>query len=116
MSNDHISIEIDESTARWLLELLPDGVAACEHAEPEAAAAMQNTLAQATRAVAAFDLMQRGSLIHDDLAILIYEHPEHGDEAPLMVFCKETKRFFEETPFRDCDDLIEIREWVHAEP
>lgn len=46
----------------------------------------------------------------DDLAV--YEHPEKGDEAPLMIFSKLMGELLVETPFYDCDDMDEVDEWL----
>lgn len=57
-------------------------------------------------------LMTNGDAIHDGPGMKLMEHPKHGDEAPLMAFCKVSQRFWEETPFWDADDIEEIREWM----
>lgn len=46
---------------------------------------------------------------------IAYEHPEKGDEAPLIIYDTERKLVCIESPFWDADDPEEITEWINAE-
>ena len=59
-------------------------------------------------------IKKAGDPIFEDDEMRVWEHPDLGDEAPLMGYCKLSKRFWDITYFWDADNPQEIREWMDA--
>lgn len=64
--------------------------------------------------VEAFGLMNKATVLYDDERVTLFEHPDHGDEAPLMAYHKEDEEFEEDTEMWEVSDVEEIVESYHA--
>ncbi len=64
------------------------------------------------------DLMSRATKLYEDDRITLFEHPDHGDEVPLMAYFKGIEHFDENVDEYDADPYtVEIimedhRQWI----
>lgn len=61
------------------------------------------------------ELIARATVLFENSAFKVLEHPENGDEGSVMVLDKKTGWFAPESPFFDCFDIDEIFNWMCAE-
>lgn len=64
---------------------------------------LQNMDDQATEVLRGLNLMEKATKLYEDDRIALFEHPDKGDEVPLMAYFKGTEHFDENTGEYDAD-------------
>lgn len=59
------------------------------------------------------NLMSRATKLYEDDDIVLFEHPAHGDEAPVMAYIKRDEVFIKDTTEWDSDEAT-AREILEA--
>jgi len=107
-----LTLTIDRAAAQCLIDTLPGEIEACQDENAAKAAGLRQTLKEAQRVAREMDLAARATMLAETRKIAVYENPEEGDEAPLMVYSKIHGEFWRDSPFYDADWPAEIEEWV----
>jgi len=66
--------------------------------------ALQDADDKAMEVLRGTNLMHSGTVLYEDDRVILFEHPIHGDEAPIMGYLKEEEFFMENTMFYEVDD------------
>ncbi len=90
---------IQVSMTLHMVELLQAQIEDQLNQEPsgETKQALQLVDEKITPAVRALNFMNKATKLYEDDDIALFEHPIHGDEAPVMAYIKEDEEFIEDT-------------------
>lgn len=56
--------------------------------------------------------LARAIKLHEDDRMIAFEHPDHGDGAPVMVYDKRGARLIVRSPFYDLGCPEEYHDWL----
>lgn len=107
-----LAIKCCPTTLAWLKETLEDGLDNDLSAEEREA--LCATLLELRVVGANMDVLTKATHIDTVAGVEFYEHPEEGDEAPLMAYIPEQGAFLESSGFWDIPEEDEVETWLES--